>query len=77
MQKHLLPQIARQLWKLQRIPGAEQALMQKLAADAGDEVESWPELLARCFETGDNSPLLRLERYERGIQNTLLRLLKL
>ena len=46
--------------------------------DSGDAEELWPcEVMARCFasENAQSSPLMLLQRYERSLQNTLMRLM--
>lgn len=81
LQRIVFNEIANLTWRLQRLPEAQSKLFAeesaKARADGEDEALSASDVLARRFsdEPGGNGFGL-MERYERGMRNSLLRLLR-
>lgn len=92
LQRHLFPHIANLLWKLQRLPDAERHLFALEAAKAAPDPSPIPDAsrphsdsppslapcqtLAHRFSDDPNNGFILLSRYERHLQNALLRLLR-
>ena len=79
LQRNLFPQIANLLWRVRRLPEAETALFVRESAKAADddvEMLSSAEVLARRFSDDPKNGFLLMGRYERGMQNALLRMIR-
>jgi hypothetical protein len=76
MQKTLFPQIANLVWRLRRLPEAQAEMFQlELDKSADGEMLSPSQLIARRFSEENSNGFERLGRYERSMQNALLRLM--
>ncbi len=80
LQRNLFPQIVNLLWNIQRLPEAQSKLFAEEAAkiDVGEksEVLSSSDVLACRFSADGGNGFILLNRYERSMQNALLRLLR-
>ena len=78
LQRALFPQIANLMWRLDRLPEAQGKIFAEELAQAGSGGESLSpaELLARRFSQDKYNGFILLDRYERGLRNALLRLLR-
>src|SRR5688572_12120826 len=79
LQRLLFPQIANLLWNVQRLPQAQRDLFVresgKAAADDSETLAA-SEVLARRFSDDPSNGFVLLGRYERSMQNALLRLIR-
>ena len=78
LQKTLFPQIANLIWRLRRLPEAQAYIFdheaEKTDAPEGEKI-STSQLLAHRFSDDPSNGFVQLGRYERAMQNTLMRLL--
>ena len=78
MQRALFPQIANVMWRLERLPQAQADIFQEELSKTGKRGQtlSAAQLLAKRFSDDKNNGFILLDRYERGLRNALLRLLR-
>jgi hypothetical protein len=78
LQRLLFPQIANLLWNVQRLPQAQRDLFVRESGKAADDSEmlAASEVLARRFSDDPSNGFVLLGRYERSMQNALLRMIR-
>jgi hypothetical protein len=77
LQHALLPQIVTLAWKLRHLPAAQNLLFQFERRHVAGRARLFaPDIVARRFSDDPNNAFIRLNRYERSIENALFRLLK-
>src|SRR6185369_5956317 len=79
MQRALFPQIANVMWRLERLPQAQADIFAEELSKTGGrkgQTLSPAQLLAKRFSDDKNNGFILLDRYERGLRNALLRLLR-
>ena len=76
-QRELFDQIISVMWRLRRMPEAQaQLFMPELDKAADNETLSPAEVMARRFSDDASNGFILLGRYERTLQNAMLRLLR-